>query len=146
MVRLSKYFRFSIILLLIYFACGTKQTFPSGEAEISSTQLKKILDDKIDVIIIDVRTSEEYTGELGHIPVSILRPVREIESWASEFDSLKSKNIKIIIVCRSGIRSATATKYFIEKGFVNVYNLVGGMQAWNKAQYPIEKNLPENNE
>lgn len=146
MAGLSKYLRFSIILLLIYLACGTKHTFPNSEAEISSTQLKKILDDKKDVIIIDVRTSEEYSGELGHIPGSILKPVQKIESWASEFDSLKSKNIEIILVCRSGIRSASATKYFIEKGFSNVYNLVGGMKAWNKAQYPIEKNLPENNE
>ena len=146
MAKLSKYFSFSIILLFIYFSCGTNKTFPSSEAEISSTQLKKILDDKIDVIIIDVRTSKEYTGELGHISGSILKPVQKIESWASEFDSLKSKNIKIIMVCRSGIRSASATKYFIEKGFSNVYNLVGGMKAWNKAQYPIEKNFPENNE
>ncbi len=146
MAGLSKYLRFSIILLLIYFACGTKHTFSNSEAEISSTQLKKILDVKKDVIIIDVRTSEEYTGELGHIPGSILKPVQKIESWASEFDSLKSQNIEIILVCRSGIRSASATKYFIEKEFSNVYNLVGGMKAWNKAQYPIEKNLHENNE
>ena len=146
MAKLSKYFSFSIILLFIYFACGTNKTFTSNEAEISLTQLKKILDDKVNVIILDVRTSKEYNGELGHIPGSILKPVQEIESWTTEFDSLKNRNIKIIMVCRSGIRSASATKYFIEKEFSNVYNLVGGMKAWNKAQYPIEKKFPKNNE
>jgi rhodanese-related sulfurtransferase len=41
------------------------------------------------------------------------------------------KNEKYILVCRSGNRSATASKLLIEKGFKEIYNLSGGMNGWS---------------
>ncbi len=87
--------------------------------------------------IIDVRSEAEFTGELGHIPGSILRPLPEINKWIHEFSDLK--NEEIIVVCRSGNRSSRATQYLQEQGFSNVKNMSGGMLEWNRNNYPVEK-------
>ena len=73
--------------------------------------------------LIDVRTEEEYA--LGHINGSILHPVDEIESFNKE------KNKTYYVICRSGNRSANASKYLAKQGY-NVINLDGGYKAYEE--------------
>ncbi len=93
------------------------------------------------IILIDVRTSPEYTGELGHISGTILRPLQEIDQWVTELNGKEDE--KIVLVCRSGNRSGVAAKYLIKKGFKKVYNMSGGMKAWNKLGFLVEKEAAE---
>ena len=76
--------------------------------------------------LIDVRTLQEYNE--GHIPKTIHIPHDQIEERYHELAHLRSK--KILLVCRSGIRSLYAAEILQEKGFQEVYNLEGGMLEW----------------
>jgi rhodanese-related sulfurtransferase len=79
--------------------------------------------------LIDVRSEEEFTGELGHVPHSKLITLGpDLEKWIEK----QSKDQKIIFICRSGNRSGQATNYMIEKGFKDVLNMKGGMLLWNE--------------
>lgn len=88
-------------------------------------------------VIIDVRTPEEFVGNLGHIPGSRLIPLNTLKDSLDVFKEYDGRDI--IIVCRSGNRSGRATKTLRENGFENVYNLAGGMKRWNKLGGEISK-------
>jgi phage shock protein E len=75
-------------------------------------------------IIIDIRTREEYLA--GHIPGVNLVSFDELEHHVSEIP----ENEKVLLICRSGNRSARAASLLKNKGFDNVDNVDGGMQAW----------------
>lgn len=87
--------------------------------------------------IIDVRTPEEFVGNLGHIPGSRLIPLNLLKDSIDVFQEYKGRDI--IMVCRSGNRSGRATKMLRKNGFENVYNLTGGMKRWNKLGGEISK-------
>ena len=89
-----------------------------------------------DVTLIDVRMPEEYKGELGHIERAQLMTIGPM---LENFLSSANKQLPIIFVCRSGARSGRATASAKELGFQNVYNMEGGMLAWNSLALPISK-------
>ncbi|MDH3282911.1 MAG: rhodanese-like domain-containing protein, partial [Gammaproteobacteria bacterium] len=89
-------------------------------------------------VLLDVREPEEYTGELGHIPGSILIPLKELPARAEEeLGSYRDK--PIIAICRAGVRSTTAAAILIALGFENVSNLKGGMVDWNDQGLAVER-------
>ncbi|HNO12365.1 MAG TPA: rhodanese-like domain-containing protein, partial [bacterium] len=49
------------------------------------------------------------------------------------------KNKTLIIQCQGGDRSSTATSLLLKNGFSNIYNLIGGIAAWQKAGLPVVK-------
>jgi len=126
----------SLIFPLLFLSIGCTQSQKSANT-ITPEQLKQKIDKHENMILIDVRTQPEYTGELGHIKGTVLLPVQDITSWISNYENEKDK--EIIMICRSGNRSGRATQYFLDNGFKDVYNMEGGMIAWNKAGYPVEK-------
>lgn len=87
-----------------------------------------------DSVILDVRTLEEH--EERRILGSILIPLDKIEVDAEEI--LTDKNAKILVYCRSGNRSAKASRILADLGYTNVYN-IGGINSW---PYEIEKGKP----
>ena len=96
---------------------------------------------QIEGLIIDVRTPEEFFS--GHI-----KGATNIDFYANDFDqklNIIRKDIPIYIYCRSGGRSSAAAKKMEKLGFIKVYNLVGGIGAWNSAGFKIKKNLDEDN-
>lgn len=86
--------------------------------------------------LIDVRRDEEYYGELGHIKGAILSTLQT--DFQTYVDTL-SPDKTYVFVCRSGQRSSMASCMAMDKGIANVYNMVGGMLAWNEKKYPVEK-------
>lgn len=116
-------------LLLLVSACGNANTKGSFDT-ITMEQSKKMIDENPDLIVLDVRTQEEYDS--GHIPGALLYPVQEIESRLNELDKTKT----YLVVCRSGNRSRTASEILIKSGFQSVYNAGGGMNQW---QYEVER-------
>jgi hydroxyacylglutathione hydrolase len=95
---------------------------------------KELVKKKDEVVVIDVRQPEEFTGELGHIPGSKLIV---LDTLPEHLDELP-KNKTIVFVCRSGGRSARAAAYALSEGFKDVYNLKGGMLLWNELHLPTE--------
>lgn len=90
-----------------------------------STEEAKIIIDSEDVTILDVRTQEEFDS--GHIENAVLLPVAEITDRADNV--LPDKDAKILVYCRSGNRSATASRELIRMGYTNVYDF-GGINTW----------------
>jgi len=83
--------------------------------------------------LIDVREPSEYTGELGHIEGAELVPLATLTSAAHDWERDK----EIVMVCRSGGRSAQAARALVGLGFTRVMNLRGGMIAWNGVNLPV---------
>ncbi|MBD3276482.1 MAG: rhodanese-like domain-containing protein [Candidatus Marinimicrobia bacterium] len=84
-----------------------------------------------DYVLIDVRTLPEYTGPLGHLADAPLFPVQNLAENYEMLKSYQDKGQDMILYCRSGNRSGQAAKFLSEKGFENLYNMNGGMRAWN---------------
>lgn len=75
-------------------------------------------------LLIDVRTPEEYSQ--GHIKGAVLIPLNELEKRAGEV----AKDKRVLIICRSGSRSASANLLLQDLGFTNTVSIKGGMSVW----------------
>jgi parallel beta-helix repeat protein len=85
------------------------------------------------LVVLDVRTQSEYDS--GHIYGAVWIPVTELEARISEL--VDHKNHEIIVYCKSGGRSATASAILDSHNFTKVYNMLGGITAWQSAGYPV---------
>ncbi len=106
--------------------CGIRgQEEPAGNdvPSISVEELKKKLDAKADVFILDVREPHEY--QICNLK-GYLIPVGDLPKRVSELDSSR----EIIAHCKMGGRSAKAVNFLRRAGFTKVYNLTGGILAW----------------
>lgn len=88
------------------------------------------------VNLIDVRSLEEFHGELGHVPSSQLVTLGED---LAQYLNLMDKAKKTIFICRSGARSGRATALAMQMGFNQVYNMKGGMILWNELGLKVER-------
>lgn len=104
---------------------------PGGIGEVTVDQVSS---DAKGARIIDVREVNEFSAELGHIPGAELVPLGTIEHAAKDWD----KKQPLVMVCRSGGRSARATQTLLAMGFEEVVNMKGGMMAYNQAHLPVE--------
>lgn len=87
-------------------------------------------------VLIDVRTAEEFSAELGHIRGARLVPLGEdLDRFLSKADPAQS----ILFICRSGVRSAKATLQAAKLGFKNGLNMQGGMLSWVDKKFPVER-------
>ena len=85
--------------------------------------------------LIDVREPAEFDGELGHIPGAELVPLGTLEVAARGWE----KDAPLMVVCRSGARSATAAAVLLRLGFRDVVNVEGGMRGYVDAGLPVER-------
>ena len=88
-----------------------------------------------DFVIIDVRTPGEFAE--GYIENAINIDFHS-ETFRDELDNL-DKNRKYVIYCRSGGRSGNALNIMAELNFREVYNISGGIIAWNVERLPTTK-------
>lgn len=93
--------------------------------KITAEAARERIDSGDNVIILDVRTKEEY--EQGHVPDSILIPNETISDTMP--DLLPDLNAEILIYCRSGNRSAQSARKLIALGYTKVYDF-GGIIDW----------------
>ena len=92
---------------------------------ISAQEAKSRMDADRSVIVLDVRTPEEYAEK--HIPGSVLLPLDTIERDAAK--ALPDKKRTILIYCRSGRRSAIAGQILVSMGYSSVFDF-GGINRW----------------
>ena len=91
--------------------------------EISVQELKSMKDNGEDFQLIDVREDFEY--EVSNLGGELI-PLSGIQIEADKIDKKKP----VIVMCRSGRRSAAAIMQLEQQGFTNLYNLNGGIVAW----------------
>lgn len=103
--------------------------------EVSVGEVKKMLDARENVILLDVRDRHEF--EEGHIPGAT-----NISRGSLEFKTvlqIPDKNARIIVHCGQDHRSPLATRSLNDLGYRNAVNMIGGLKAWKEAGYPISK-------
>jgi len=124
----------SILLAVIISGCLSSTTPPEKLKYVDvSVQQGKEMIDRGEVFILDVRTQEEYNE--SHINGSTLIPVQELDTRFKELPRDK----KILVYCRTGSRSATASEILVKNGFTQIYNMQGGITEWKNAGYEVVK-------
>lgn len=113
---------FSLLLLL---AGCSGNTTDSSYQQITQEEAKEMMDTQ-NVVILDVREQNEYDG--GHIPGAVLLPVGTIDE-ASAAEVIPDKDSTVLVYCRSGNRSKTASSKLAELGYTNIYEF-GGINTW----------------
>lgn len=114
-----------ILIIATLGACSAKKDTATGYTKITAEEAKEMIDNNSSIIILDVRTAEEYNT--GHIEGALLIPNTEINAKAEEI--LTDKAATILVYCRSGRRSAFAASDLVELGYSNVYDF-GGIGDW----------------
>lgn len=105
-----------------------------GIKEVDHIAAMQLINHK-NALILDVRQESEYAA--GHVLNSKLIPVGKLKDRIGELEKYRER--PIVVVCRSGQRSASACGLLGKQGFAQVYNLNGGIIAWQKASLPLEK-------
>jgi rhodanese-related sulfurtransferase len=129
------YIIFTILLIGLISGCSNKVIETNKEdstalkkvnfSSITPEEAKKRLESEKGIILLDVRTKEEYETE--HIKGSILIPVDNLKVEAE--NEIKDKKVTIFVYCRSGNRSASAADILVNLGYKSVYDL-GGINNW----------------
>ena len=86
-------------------------------------------------LVLDVREEGEFKE--GHIRGAKLVPLLKLKDRLGELERYREQ--PIVVVCRSGNRSATGCAVLGNREFKQAYNLAGGMMAWQKADLPVER-------
>jgi len=123
----------AVSAILIYYTQiqlpGTKTSY----GDVTVEQAKVLIESKPSLILLDVRTQEEYDS--GHIEGAILIPISELEDRLDEL----SKNKEVLVYCRTGNRSSTAVNVLRANGYTKIFHMKNGITAWTQAGYPTVK-------
>ena len=114
-----------LLLFLLLLTCCGGDSVDSSYNQITQEAAKEMMDTQ-EVIILDVREQDEYDS--GHIPGAVLLPVGSIdETTAAEV--IPEKDSTVLVYCRSGNRSKTASSTLAELGYTSIYEF-GGINTW----------------
>lgn len=118
-------------LMLLWSFIGNKIR---GVKEVDCAGALQMINHK-EACVVDVREPDEFKS--GHVLNAKLIPLGKLRERMGELERYRDK--PVVVVCRSGNRSATACALIGKEGFTQVYNLAGGMMAWQKSGLPVEK-------
>lgn len=105
--------------------------FANTIKEVEVSEFARWVNDENHVLrVIDVRQMEEIA--MGTVPKAEALPLHSLPAKMQDL----SKEEKLVMVCRSGARSAQACMFLQQQGFANVYNLRGGMMGWMQNGFP----------
>jgi rhodanese-related sulfurtransferase len=117
-----------LFVFLLFIGCGEK----SGETSLAPTDFNTKYKDTPNAILLDVRTEAEVKE--GALPNA--QNIVYDDSFGSKLGTL-SKTSPIFVYCAAGKRSAKAAEILKEKGYTEVYQLKGGLNAWKEAKLPL---------
>jgi len=97
---------------------------------ISVSDARAMIQASSNVLVLDVRTPQEYVQ--GHLESAINIPLSDLPIRVGEIE----KDRPILVYCQTGYRSTQASTILVKAGFTKVYNLEGGIIAWINTGYP----------
>lgn len=111
-----------VVALAVVFGLQGNQNSTKMPLEVSVTQANQMRNDG--AFILDVREQSEW--DAGHIPGATLIPLGELQSRLNEVPTDQT----VVVVCRSGNRSASGRDILLNAGFTEVTSMAGGMNQW----------------
>ncbi|OGF55001.1 MAG: hypothetical protein A2Z21_05345 [Candidatus Fraserbacteria bacterium RBG_16_55_9] len=128
------------VALGVWFILTNRATDPPL-GDVSVRQAKDLIQghhDDPNFVVLDVRTPQEY--DQGHISGEGITPVN-LDFYAADFREQLAKLDRVktyLVYCRTGNRSAKTVDLMKELGFRGIYNLEGGITAWQEAGQPLK--------
>lgn len=116
-----------VILLLFPIPIATSSSYTN----IAVIEAHTLIESNPTLVILDVRTQSEYDS--GHIRLAIHIPVDELEGRLDELNTTD----EILVYCKAGGRSASASQVLVDNGFLNIFNMLGGIDEWKSQEYPV---------
>jgi rhodanese-related sulfurtransferase len=106
----------------------------SGVANLTPTEAVLLMN-RSNAVVVDVREATEYAQ--GHIADAKHIPLAQLGERLKELTRYKDK--PVLLHCQGGVRSAKACDLLAKNGFTKLYNLQGGINAWQQAKLPVVK-------
>ena len=106
----------------------------SGVANLTPTEAVLLMN-RSNAVVVDVREATEYAQ--GHIADAKHIPLAQLGERLKELARYKEK--PVLLHCQGGVRSAKACDLLAKQGFTKLYNLQGGINAWQQAKLPVVK-------
>ncbi|HEY1172959.1 MAG TPA: rhodanese-like domain-containing protein [Verrucomicrobiae bacterium] len=125
----------SLCLSLFLSAVHAADTTAPKPKHVDVTGATQLLETNKSVIILDIRTEEEFKD--GHIPKAVNIDYLD-RTFGEKLDKL-DKSKPYLVHCAAGGRSTKSLEQFKAKGFTNIYHLDGGLNAWQSSQKPVTK-------
>ncbi len=111
--------------------CGIEpEAAHEDDFDIEATDLARWCNEGRDIVVLDVRTPQEY--QIARIEGAVLIPLQELPDRLNELDTATM----IVAQCHGGVRSAQAVHFLRQHGFAKTRNLAGGIDAWSREVDP----------
>ncbi len=129
----------NIYLVVVALVSGSMLVWPilrrgGGGPRVNASDAVQLIN-KHDAVVVDVREQSEFT--VAHILNARNVPLKELDARVKELARFKEK--PVIVTCDNGNRSRGGAATLRKLGFKQVYNLAGGLGAWQQAGLPMEK-------
>ena len=130
----------NIALVALFVASGMMLFWPEiqrlagGSNEIGTLEATRLMNQG-QTLVLDVRDGAEFAG--GHLPRARHIPLKELSKRVDEIGKFKDKTV--IVTCKGGGRAGAAARLLKQAGFTSVYQLRGGLAAWQQASLPVER-------
>jgi phage shock protein E len=121
------------VVTLLFSAIAASVCLAGEPKNISSTQAKALLAQDKKIVLLDVRTPEEY-GQ-AHLHGALLIPLGELEKRVREIP----RDRPLLVYCAVGGRSVSAAGFLAAHGYREIYQMSDGLVGWYKNGYPIDK-------
>ena len=136
-MKIKNFAAWALLLFLIVSlaGCGSREEDAENTAsyqQITAEEAKSMMDEQPDAVILDVREQDEY--DAGHIPGAVLLSVGTIDEETAA-SAIPEKDTVVLVYCRSGNRSKTASQALADLGYTQIYEF-GGIQDW---PYDLER-------
>ena len=118
------------VLLLASFSGVSAQ-----KIQLNSPEVKEVLKKNKTIVIIDVRTAEEFAA--GHLKGAQNIDIKQSDAY-SKIDKLNPKTT-YLVYCRTNHRSGMAVEYMMQKGFKKIYQMMDGFPGWAANNFAFEK-------
>lgn len=118
-------------MLLLAATVGVAPAYADAPRSVDVQQAQQMK--KQGALLLDVREPHEYAS--GHAPGSMLIPVGQLGQRLKEIEAYRDQ--PVVLICRSGRRSAAAAEILQKAGFTAATNVEGGMIEWEKAGLPV---------
>lgn len=106
----------------------------SAHTDVTTEQARELVESLPELIVVDVRELQEYCSEQGHIAGARNYP------WSSGVLEMRYEELPqdapIMVVCRLGVRSNRSAEFLDARGYAEVYDMLGGMTAWEGQTVP----------